>query len=138
MEISKECPCLNQYYYETWNSYLNVYLLKIVVLLSNHENHLQTIFFYQGKLHTCHLISQVNISYTSLFIAIAKSTLFNFCFFSRQIKFFSILHKRSIVLLSLVISKRCITLETAKHLKTVILPSKVNCLMHHNFIMLSI
>ena len=44
MEISKECPCLNQYYYETWNSYLNVYLLKKVVLLSNHENHLQIIF----------------------------------------------------------------------------------------------
>ena len=45
MEISKECPCLNQYYYETWNSYLNVYLLKKVVLLSNHENHLQKIFW---------------------------------------------------------------------------------------------
>ena len=41
MGISKECPCLNQYNYGTWNSFLNVYLLKKVVLLSNHENHLQ-------------------------------------------------------------------------------------------------
>ena len=38
IEISKECPWLNQYYYETLNSYLNLYLLKKVVLLSNHEN----------------------------------------------------------------------------------------------------
>ena len=29
---------------KTWNSYLNLWLLKIVALLSNHENHLQTIF----------------------------------------------------------------------------------------------
>ena len=44
MEISKVCHCLNQYYYETRNSYLNVYLLKIVVLFSDRENHLQAIF----------------------------------------------------------------------------------------------
>ena len=44
MGISKECHRLNQYYYETSNYYLNVYLLKTVLLLSNHENHLQTIF----------------------------------------------------------------------------------------------
>ena len=53
-----------------------------------------------------------------------------FAFLPRQIKLFYILHKRSIVLLrSLVISKICISLETAKDLKTVILPSRVNCLM---------
>ena len=33
MEISKECNCLYKYYYETWNSYLNVSLLKVVVLI---------------------------------------------------------------------------------------------------------
>ena len=33
---------------------------------------------------------------------------------------------------------KCITLKIAKDLDTVILPSKVNCLMHHNFKMLSI
>ena len=47
MEIFKECHCLYQCYYENWDSYLNIYPLKIVVLLSNHENHLQTIFFTQ-------------------------------------------------------------------------------------------
>ena len=44
MEILKECHGLYHYYYETWNSYLNVCLLKKVILFSNHENHLQTIF----------------------------------------------------------------------------------------------
>ena len=44
MEILKEYYCFYQYYYETCNSYLNVYLLKIVVLFSNQENHLQRIF----------------------------------------------------------------------------------------------
>ena len=48
--------------------------------------------------------------------------------------YFYILYIRSIVLLwSLVIRKRCITLEIAKDLDTLILPSKVNCLMRHNF-----
>ena len=28
MEILKECPCLNQYYYKAWSSYLNVYLIQ--------------------------------------------------------------------------------------------------------------
>ena len=37
MEILKECHCVYQYYNETWNSYLNLYLLNIVVLLSTHE-----------------------------------------------------------------------------------------------------
>ena len=47
--------------------------------------------------------------------------------------------KISILLLrSLVISKTWITLETPKDLKTVVLPSKVNCLMRHNFKMFSI
>ena len=56
-----------------------------------------------------------------------------------QMKFFCILYIRSIVLLwSLVINKRCITLEIAKDLNTVILPFKVNCLIRHNFKMLSI
>ena len=38
-----------------------------------------------------------------------------------------------VLLWSLVINKRCITLETARDLKAVILPSKVNCLMRHDF-----
>ena len=42
MEILKEYHYLYQHYYETCNSYLNICQLKIVVLLSNHENHLQT------------------------------------------------------------------------------------------------
>ena len=44
MENLKECNCSYQYYYKTWNSQLDVCLLTIVVLLSNHENRLQTIF----------------------------------------------------------------------------------------------
>ena len=40
-----------------------------------------------------------------------------------------------VLLWSLVINnKRCITLETAQDLNTIILSSKVNCLMHHNFL----
>ena len=39
---------------------------------------------------------------------------------------------------SFVINKRCLTLETAEDLKTVILPSKVNGLMMRNFKMFSI
>ena len=42
------------------------------------------------------------------------------------------------LLWSLVISKRCITLETANDLKTLILPSKVDCLMRHILKMFSI
>ena len=57
-----------------------------------------------------------------------------FAFLPCQMKFFCILYIRSIVLLwSLVINKRCITLEIAKDLNTVILPSKVNFLTRHNF-----
>ena len=44
IENLKECHCSYQYYYKTWNSQLDVCLLTIVVLLSNHENRLQTIF----------------------------------------------------------------------------------------------
>ena len=40
--------------------------------------------------------------------------------------------------MELIINKGCITLEIAKDLSTLILPSKVNCLMRHNFIMFSI
>ena len=57
-----------------------------------------------------------------------------FALFPCQIKFFYILYKRSIVSLwSFVISTRCLTSETVKDLKTVILPCKVNCLIRHNF-----
>ena len=56
MEILKKCHCVNQYYYETWNSYLNVHLLKRVVLFSNRENYLQT-SFSPGTLYTYYLIS---------------------------------------------------------------------------------
>ena len=93
---------------------------------SNHENHLQTIFFTQE-----HYI---------LGILFLKSFIFFFLFhflnlpFLSQIKFFCILYKRSIVsLLRLVINKRYVTLETGKNLTTVILPFEVNCLIRHNF-----
>ena len=39
MESLKECYRLYQCYYETWNSYLNISLLKIVELIANHENY---------------------------------------------------------------------------------------------------
>ena len=56
-----------------------------------------------------------------------------FAFFPCYIKFFCILYKWSIASLwSFVINKRLITLETAKDLKTVIPPSKVNCVILHN------
>ena len=44
MEILKECHCIYLNYYESWNSFLNLSLLKIAVLFPNHENHLQAIF----------------------------------------------------------------------------------------------
>ena len=69
MEILRECHGLYQYYNKTWNSYLNFCLLKIVVLLSNHENHLQTIFLPKNIAYL--------LSYAFLFIAIANSTVFN-------------------------------------------------------------
>ena len=57
-----------------------------------------------------------------------------FQFFPCRIKFFCVLCKISIVWWwSIVISKKCITLDTAKDLKTVILPPKVNSLMFDNF-----
>ena len=42
------------------------------------------------------------------------------------------------IIVEFVIDKRCTTLEMARDLNTVILPSKVNCLMRHNFNILSI
>ena len=48
MDIFKVSHCLYQYYYETLNSYLNDCLLKVVVLVSNHENHLLTIFLHKN------------------------------------------------------------------------------------------
>ena len=57
-----------------------------------------------------------------------------FALFPCQMKFFCILYLISIALLwSLVINKKCITLEVVRDLSTTILPSKVNCLMCHNF-----
>ena len=43
-------------YDETWNYYLKLCLLKIVVVLSNHENCLRKIFLPK-TLKTCYLIS---------------------------------------------------------------------------------
>ena len=72
--------------------------------------------------------------YTLSSIAFAKSTMFNFCRFPLPNKVFCTLYKKSVILLwSLVINKRCLTLETAYDLKTVILPSKINCLMRNSF-----
>ena len=60
-------------------------------------------------------------------------------FFPCPMKFICISNKKSIVLLwSSVINKRCITLETAKVLKILILLCKVNCLIPNNFKIFSI
>ena len=134
MEILKECHCLYQYYYETWNSYLNVCLLKIVVLLSNRENYLQTIFLRKGIVYLLFYFLSQHFLYDHFHSHVKEYCAQFLYFFPWQINFFCILCKRSIVLLwSLVISIRCINLETAKDLKTVILPSKVICLMCYNF-----
>ena len=101
MEILKECHRLYQCYYETWNSYLNVYLSKIIVLFSYHENHLQTIFLAK------------NIAYLSFYFL--SQYFLNFLFRSLCKEYYSLL------LWSLVINRRCITLEIAKDLNTVIL-----------------
>ena len=87
MKIVKECHCLNQYYYETWNSYINIYLSKIVVLLSNHENYLQTIFLPKNIAYLLSYFLSQHF-YATLFIAIAKTTVFNFCFFPLPNKVF--------------------------------------------------
>ena len=80
-------------------------------------------------LYTSYFISLFNIFWASIFISILPC----------KMKFLCILYIRSIVLLwSLVIKKRCTTLEIARDLNTVILLSKVNNLMHHNFRILSI
>ena len=128
MEILKECHCIYLNCYESWNSFLNLCLLKIVLLFPNHENHLQPIFlpkniaFLLSYFLNQHFLCHPFHSHCVLFLI--------FVFLLCQIKFFCILCKRSIVLsCSLVNGKRCITLETAKDLKTVILPSKVNFLM---------
>ena len=51
MEILKECYFLYQYCSETWNYYLYVYLLKIVVLIYKNKNHIQTIFLPKNIAH---------------------------------------------------------------------------------------
>ena len=120
MKSLKECDYLNQYYYENWNSYLNVYLLKIVVLLCNHEHNLQTIFLPKNILYLLsHFLSQhfLNIHFQ---IHWKKVLCLIFAFLPFEMKFFCILYIRSIPLLwSLLINKRCITLEIAKDLNTV-------------------
>ena len=80
MEILKKRHRLHKYYDETWNSYLNVCLLKIVVLLFNLENHLQTIFLPK------------NIAYLlSYFLSqIFLCTLFNYHLFPLLNKVFPI------------------------------------------------
>ena len=65
MEILKECHCLYQYYSETWNSDLNVWLLKIKELLSNHENHLQTIFLPRNIAYLLSYFLSQHFSYQS-------------------------------------------------------------------------
>ena len=84
MKILKECHCLYQCYYETSNAYLNVCLLKTVILLSNHENHHQTASLTMniGYLSSYFLSQHF---YTSFFIAIAKITVFNFYLFPNKV-----------------------------------------------------
>ena len=120
----KECCCLNQYYCET---YLNVYRLKIGVLLSNHENHFQTIFLLKNIINLLfYFLSQHFLNLC--FHICCKCLIFDFL--HCQVKFFCILYKRSIIFLwSLVINKSCIILEIAQDLNIVILSSKVKCLM---------
>ena len=75
-------------YYETWNSYLNVCLSKIVVLLFNPENHLQTIFLPKKIAYSLSYFFLSQHFYSSFFIAIAQSTMFNFCLFPLPNKVF--------------------------------------------------
>ena len=65
--------------------------------------------------------------------------MFNFCLFALPNEvFLYFLYKMNCIIVEFVIDKRCTTLEMARDLNTVILPSKVNCLMRHNFNILSI
>ena len=112
--------------------------IKKGTLLPNNESNLKTMFLPKNIAYLLsYFLSQHCLYHISL--AAVKSTMFNFCVFPSQIKFFCILYKQVVVsLLIFVVNKRCITLETGKDLKTVILPSRVNCLMRHNFILFSI
>ena len=128
MDILKECHCLYQHYYKTWNCCLNICLLKIKVLLLNHENHLQTIFLPKSIAYLLSYFLSQHFLYHPFHSQRVLCLIF--VFFPCQIKYFCILCKRSNGLLwSLVISQRCITLETANGLKTVIFLSKVNCVI---------
>ena len=91
--------------------------------------------FYPRTLYACYLISLKSTFFKPPFWYPWQRVLcLILAFLPCQMKFFCILYIRSIVLLwNLVINKRCITLEIARDLNTVILPSKVNCLMRHNF-----
>ena len=72
--------------WKIWNFYLNFCLSKIVVLLSNHENHLQTIFLPENIAYLLSYFLHQHF-YTSLFIAI-------FAFFPFQIKLFSVFYTK--------------------------------------------
>ena len=98
--------------------YINI-IMKLEIL-----SHPQTIFLPKDIALLSYFLSQH--FYTSLF-----------CFFPLPNKVVLYLYKRSIVLsCSLVINKRCITLETAKDLQAVILHPRVNCLMFSCFFFL--
>ena len=130
MEILKKCHCLYLYYYESWNSFLNVSILKSGIIFESwksssnftQEHCILVILFLKSTFYILRILWPL------------QRVLCLILPFSLSMKFFCILCKRSIALLwSLVNGKRCITLETAKDLKTVIRPSKVNCLMRYNF-----
>ena len=114
-------------------------IIKIVVLLSNHENHLQTTFSSKNIAYLLSFFWSQHFLYLH-FHGRCKSVVFSFCLFpSLNVAFFVFYAKDQLQLLwCLVITKRCITLETAKELKTIISPSKTNCLMLQTFRMFSI
>ena len=72
MEILKECHFLYQCYHKTGNFYLNVYLLKIVVLFSNHENNLEIVFCLKSNVYLLSYFLRQHFK-TGLFVVITKS-----------------------------------------------------------------
>ena len=114
-------------------------IIKIVVLLCNHENHLQTTFLSKNIAHLLFYFLSQHFLYLH-FHSRCKSVVFNFCIFPSLNVAFSVFYAKDQLQLlwCLVINKRCITLETVKELKTIVSPSKINCLILQSFRMFSI
>ena len=127
----KECRFLYQYYNET-------YYKNSGIAFQSRKSPSNNLFIQE------HCILVILFLKPTFFIPYfhgrCKSVVFSFCLFpSLNVAFFVFYAKDQLQLLwCLVITKRCITLETAKELKTIISPSKINCLMLQTFRMFSI